>query len=133
VAARDAAGAFEDGRVDACLASEFGEGRVLGLVRRPDGTPAPGALVEAEWETRYVPAADGRSTWERGRAQATTGADGRFVLCGVPGEDRVIVTARTGSTRSRAMQLRLPAGNADGWLELVLLPPRFGVVTLRSR
>jgi hypothetical protein len=132
-AARDAAGELEDDQGNTCLASESGEGWVLGLVRRPDGTPAPGALVEAEWETRYVLAADGRSTRERGRAEATTGADGRFMLCGVPSDERVAVTARTESTRSRALQLRLPAGSADGWLELVLLPPRFGVVTLRSR
>lgn len=106
---------------------------VTGVVRRANGTTVAGAVVEAEWPARFQPADDRSPSWELGRATATTGDDGRFQLCSIPREVRVVLRAHTSEARSRTAQLRLPNLGAGGEVELVLQPSRFGVASSRAR
>ncbi len=86
-------------------------GMLIGrLVRADSGAPVATGAVVAEWRELTLGAPDGR--WHRRVADARTREDGRYVLCGVPGDVTFVVSARdttTGASTGR-IDLELPSG-----------------------
>lgn len=112
---------------------EDGSPTITGFVRRVNGTTVAGAVVEAEWPSRFLSSGTRSAAWEFGRTSSTTDDSGRFRLCGVPRDVRVTLIAQAERARSRATQLRLPAAGSGGTVELVLQPSQFGVASAMTR
>jgi hypothetical protein len=72
-------------------------GIVLGVVRRPDGSPAPGARVVVAWTDYTVNAATRAVIREERTASVATDSLGVYRACGVPAAMSLLVQAQAGT------------------------------------
>ncbi|WKW11408.1 carboxypeptidase-like regulatory domain-containing protein [Pseudogemmatithrix spongiicola] len=80
-------------------AMDVGRGLVVGELRDVSAVPLAGAIVVARWSELVVGGAPDADPQEYA-AVDTTGADGRYALCGMPDNAEVVVGARHPDGRS---------------------------------
>ncbi len=85
-----------------------GDGFLVGTVRRgEDGVPAPGATVVAQWTDISF---DGRElTSQRDGRLTETRTDGWFVLCDLPAQGTVVLSAHGGSENTDSVEAQIPS------------------------
>jgi hypothetical protein len=104
---------------------------VMGVVRDwRGGAPVSGALVAADWmEISFTPRGIVRS---QPRRTATTGENGWFALCDVPGAGTVVITANRGADSTDRVDIEIPKSRFVR-RELYLGPSKISTITDSTR
>lgn len=85
-------------------------GVVMGVVREArDSAPAAGVAVTGEWIELSI--ATGGLVNRLQRLVATTGENGRFILCNVPSEGMMTLAASRGADSTDHIDMQIPAGS----------------------
>jgi hypothetical protein len=71
---------------------------IIGIVRDTSGARAAGVSVVARWES--FGKTNDRLTARQNVADITSAADGRFALCGLPADSRILLSAKYGNLTS---------------------------------